>query len=158
MHKYYEDLKAHIKESRQLDFLAGPFASICLNTGDSVAAKLHRDHINLLLGFCLILAMGDFNPKTGGHLILKEAGVILEFGPGDLTLIPSAAVTHGNIPIPIGERRNSMALWTSGNVVSWKELGNQSWSVLTQKERDAYNVERKEAVTEMLRSHFPIHN
>ncbi|KAL8276693.1 hypothetical protein RQP46_010872 [Phenoliferia psychrophenolica] len=156
MHAYYEDLKASIKASRGLNFLGGAFASVCLNTGNSVIAKLHRDHVNLLLGLCLILAMGDFDSRLGGHLVLLEAGVILELAPGDLALIPSAGITHGNLPIQKGERRNSMAFWTSGNVFLWKELGNRSMSKLSPKEQAAYMKMSKEGLLDMLRSHFPI--
>jgi hypothetical protein len=45
-------------------------------------------------GTCSIGALGPFDHRTGGHLILHEPKVIMEFRCSDVIWIPSAAVMH----------------------------------------------------------------
>ena len=99
MSTYYGALNKSLQESRNVEFLAKPYASVCLNTGDNALSKRHRDLYNLLLGLCAILALGDFDSKLGGCLVLKEARVIVELAPGDVFLFPLAMFTTWNITV-----------------------------------------------------------
>ncbi|KAJ6449033.1 hypothetical protein C8R47DRAFT_926704, partial [Mycena vitilis] len=56
---------------------------------------------------CAITALGTFDYTKGGHLILWDCKLILEFPPGTTTLIPSTAIFHFNIPISQGEHHYS---------------------------------------------------
>jgi hypothetical protein len=57
----------------------------------------------------------------GGHLILWDCKLILEFLPGCTILIPSAAIFHSNIPITSHEWRFSFTQYTAGGLFHWVE-------------------------------------
>jgi hypothetical protein len=52
--------------------------------------------------------------RTGGHIILHEPKLIIEFRRGDVIFIPSGAVTHENVPISEGEVCYSFTMYTPG--------------------------------------------
>lgn len=89
------------------------FAKTTINLGCTHADR-HTDKGNNRCGWCAILPGGKFNPKLGGHLVLEDAGVVLEFGPGDVALIPSAVITHYNLPLQEGEDRFSIVGYSAG--------------------------------------------
>ncbi|KAJ7033978.1 hypothetical protein C8F04DRAFT_957129, partial [Mycena alexandri] len=53
-----------------------------------------------------ITALGTFDPKHGGHLIMWDLGRVLEFPPGATVLLP-AIMTFSIAKIRPGERRYS---------------------------------------------------
>jgi len=57
------------------------------------------DFGNLPYGWCAITSLGPFDPKRGGHLVLWDLQLVIEFPPGSTILIPSAVLQHSNIPI-----------------------------------------------------------
>ena len=69
------------------------FAAATFNLGGHVATKVHLDHMNVATGWCGVVALGDYNPKTGGHLVLWDLDVAIEFPPGATILLPSDMVT-----------------------------------------------------------------
>jgi hypothetical protein len=60
--------------------------------------------------------LGNFDYTSGGHLILWECGIVLEFPPGWTILIPSACIAHSNANIGKGEKRYSFTQYTAGAV------------------------------------------
>ncbi|KAJ7023915.1 hypothetical protein C8F04DRAFT_969588 [Mycena alexandri] len=50
----------------------------------------HLDFGNLAWGWCVITALGRFNPDCRGHLILEDLKLVICFPPGSTILIPSA--------------------------------------------------------------------
>ncbi|KAF8174537.1 hypothetical protein BJ912DRAFT_931392 [Pholiota molesta] len=65
----------------------------------NVCCRKHRDTQNCPFGWCSITALGEFDHTQGGHLILDELKLIIEFPHAYIVFIPSATVTHYNIPI-----------------------------------------------------------
>jgi len=53
-------------------FPGSPFFATTLNMGPQTVCFAHRDYWNLLHGTCGIGALGPFDHRTGGHLILHE--------------------------------------------------------------------------------------
>lgn len=49
--------------------------------------------------------------------------LIVEMGPGDIIFIPSALVTHENIPIGEGEWRRSVVYYSAGGLFRWAAAG-----------------------------------
>ena len=84
--------------------------------------------MNLPFGFCAIHAFGDYDYTKGGHLVLKELKLIVQFPPGALILIPSATITHGNIPVREGETRTSFTQYTAGALFRFVDNGFRSES------------------------------
>ncbi|KAJ7034814.1 hypothetical protein C8F04DRAFT_1210516 [Mycena alexandri] len=106
-------------------FLNSIWSACTFNLGPRTCCLGHRDHGNLAFGWCAITALGNYDYTKGGHLILWDCKLILEFPPGTTILIPSAAIFHSNIPIGPGEPRLSpeerskeraeqRARWTEG--------------------------------------------
>ena len=69
------------------------------------------------------MALGDFNAKKGGHLILWDCGLVIEFPAGSTILIPSAMVAHSNTAISQDERQYSFMQYTAGGLFRWVENG-----------------------------------
>jgi hypothetical protein len=79
--------------------------------------------LNCPFGLCAIQALGDFDPKFGGHLILWEVKKVVEFPPGSLVLIPSATITHSNTPVRLGETRTSFTQFCAGGLFRYVDNG-----------------------------------
>jgi hypothetical protein len=65
---------------------------------------------------CAVTALGDYNYKLGGHLVLWECKLVLEFPPGATVLLPSACISHSNIPIQANESRYSFTQYSAGSL------------------------------------------
>lgn len=107
----------------QRNFSRSVFACAAFNLGPQVTTYPHRDCQNCPFGLCAIQSFGRFNPKKGGHLVLPQLKLILEFPPGSLVLIPSATLTHANIPVQPGETRLSFTQFTAGSIFRFVDNG-----------------------------------
>ncbi|KAJ7710235.1 hypothetical protein B0H14DRAFT_3524886 [Mycena olivaceomarginata] len=58
------------------------FSQATFNFGPRAWTFKHRDILNVTFGMCVVQALGDFNPKEGGHIILWELKLVIEFPPG----------------------------------------------------------------------------
>ena len=129
IHGYYEDQLS--KLYRSSPHLRPPYESSIMpaaayNLGPTTVCRPHRDSANLSFGICAITALGRFNPKTGGHLALRELGLVIEFPPGATVLIPSAVLTHHNTKLPEGVKRYSFTQYAAGSLFSYIENGMRS--------------------------------
>ncbi|KAJ3717366.1 hypothetical protein C8R42DRAFT_697664 [Lentinula raphanica] len=86
----------------------------------------HVDYFNVLFAMCCAFCVGNFDHTRGGHLIAWEFGVVAEFPPGSAIFLPSAWVTHANVPIATHERRSSLAFFTSSGLARWYQNGYMS--------------------------------
>jgi hypothetical protein len=64
--------------------------AMTFNFGPQTVTFDHRDSGNLAFGWCAITAFGNFDPTCGGHLVLWDMKLVIEFPPGSTILIPSA--------------------------------------------------------------------
>ncbi|KAF7967246.1 hypothetical protein HWV62_35067 [Athelia sp. TMB] len=99
------------------------FAASTLNLSPRTVSLDHTDHQNLAFGMCAVTALGSFDPKRGGHLILWDLKLVIEFPPGSTVLIPSALLRHSNTTIRDGEMRYSFTQYTAGGLFRWAEHG-----------------------------------
>ncbi|KAJ7766266.1 hypothetical protein B0H14DRAFT_2402985, partial [Mycena olivaceomarginata] len=83
----------------------------------------HRDVCNLPFGLCAVQSIGRFDPKRGGHLVLWDLKLIVEFPPGALILLPSATIAHSNIPVDAGNERISFTQFTAGGLFRYVDNG-----------------------------------
>ncbi|KAH9484728.1 hypothetical protein JR316_0001628 [Psilocybe cubensis] len=97
------------------------FSAVSYNFGPWTTCFQHKDFANLAFGWCAVTALGDFDYTAGGHLILWELKIVIEFPPGCTILFPSALITHSNVPIKETERRYSFAQYTAGGIFRWVE-------------------------------------
>ncbi|KAK7013627.1 hypothetical protein VNI00_019463 [Paramarasmius palmivorus] len=99
------------------------FTAFTVNFGPRTVCYPHRDVKNLAFGWCGITALGDYNWATGGHFVLWDLKLVVEFPPGTTILIPSAMVCHSNTAIGPSEKRYSFAMYTAGGLFRWVEHG-----------------------------------
>lgn len=128
-----EQLHGHNGEARNFD--KSVFAAATMNFGPSVSTFKHRDMLNLAFGWCAITSLGQFDHTQGGHLILWEPKLVVEFPAGSTFLIPSSCVAHSNTPTQLGEWRASFTQYTSGGVFRWVENGFCTDSRLQSKDK-----------------------
>ncbi|EAU90827.1 hypothetical protein CC1G_12955 [Coprinopsis cinerea okayama7 len=106
------------------------FPASTLNFGPHTVTLPHRDAANLAFGWCAITSFGSFDPTIGGHLVLWDLRLVIEFPPGSTILIPSALLTHSNIRVRAHETRMSLTHYMAGQLFHWAACDHQ-----TKKER-----------------------
>lgn len=75
--------------------------------------------MNCAFGMCAIQALGNFDPAEGGHLVLSDLKLVIEFPAGSTVLIPSATLTHSNVPVKKGEQRASFTQFCPGGLLRY---------------------------------------
>ncbi|KAF8872686.1 hypothetical protein BD779DRAFT_1452535, partial [Infundibulicybe gibba] len=99
------------------------FTASTLNCGPQTATFDHVDSANLPFGWCSITALGNFNPVKGGHMVLWDARLVIEFPAGSTILIPSGSMRHSNTAIREAETRLSFTQYCAGSLFRWVEYG-----------------------------------
>lgn len=102
------------------------FPAASFNCGPRTVALDHTDFSNLSHGLCALTALGSYDYKLGGHLVLFGLKLVIQFPPGSTALIPSGCLDHGNTPIHDGETRMSIAQYAAGGLFRWVAYGFQS--------------------------------
>ncbi|RPD67692.1 hypothetical protein L226DRAFT_474534, partial [Lentinus tigrinus ALCF2SS1-7] len=93
------------------------------NLGPRVATYPHLDHLNYAFGMCAVTALGNYDPKESGHIILWDAKLIIEFPPGSTILIPSAILRHSNVAVKKPQTRYSFTQYSAGGLFRWVKCG-----------------------------------
>ncbi|KAJ7435400.1 hypothetical protein FB451DRAFT_1062713 [Mycena latifolia] len=126
LYKSYQTCNARLRlrhpELRR-PFPHSVFCSANFNFGPDVWTFKHRDVLNLAFGWCAIQALGDFDATKGGHLVLWDLGLVVEFPAGALILLPSATISHSNIPVQKHESRSSFTQFTQGGIFRYVDSG-----------------------------------
>jgi hypothetical protein len=128
---YYQDTLRHVFAKLphlERAFPSSVFPMATFNCGPSTVTRRHRDSNNLAHGVCAIFAGGDFDHKKGGHIILFDLKVVIQFPSGSTAIIPSAGIAHGNVPIQEGETRVSFTQYCSGWIMRAVDWGYQKKS------------------------------
>jgi hypothetical protein len=126
IHSYYgHHLDALLASDPGLvrNYSSSVFASATVNFGPRTQCFRHTDAANLPFGLCAITSLGSFDHKQGGHLILWQCRLVIEFPPGSTVLIPSAVISHCNTAIGANERRYSFTQYSSGSLFRWVQHG-----------------------------------
>ncbi|KAF9265829.1 hypothetical protein L218DRAFT_120613 [Marasmius fiardii PR-910] len=144
-HNYmlYEQAKTFVQAHRKSkterwNFQGSVFVAATINFGPRTWTHRHRDVQNLPHGWCAITALGYFDYKRSGHLILWDLKLIVEFPPGCTVLIPSATIAHSNIPVAMGETRTSYTQYSAGPIFRWVDHGGRTLEELKQEDQDRY--------------------
>ena len=82
--------------------------------------------------------MSKFDAATGGHLILWDLKLIIDFPAGSTILIPSATLTHSNTPVASHESRFSFTQYCAGPILQFVDQGFQTESQLKVKDPAKY--------------------
>ncbi|KAF7978208.1 hypothetical protein HWV62_1190 [Athelia sp. TMB] len=129
LHARYSELMARLQRKYpglKPNFDGTVFAASTLNFGPATQSFPHVDFNNLSFGICSVTALGDFDHTRGGHLILWDLDLVVEFPAGATILLPSAVLRHSNTAIQSGEKRYSYTQYTSGGLFRWVEHGFRS--------------------------------
>ena len=102
------------------------FAATTFNCGRRVATLPHTDAHNYAPGWCAIMALGDFDARLGGHLVLWDLKLMIEFPTGAVIFLPSAILRHSNTAVRMGESRMSFTQFSPGGLWRWTECGFQT--------------------------------
>ena len=131
LHKHYvENIASLLSNDNTLHhpFPNSIFPATTYNLGPQTVCNQHFDFANLAYGWCGIAALGKFDPTKGGHLVLWELGLVVEFPPGSVVLIPSTVISHSNTPIAPHEARYSVTQYAGGAIFRWVGSGFQKVS------------------------------
>ena len=129
LHKYYRDTLGKLYENNEgLErvFPDSAWAAMSFNFGPATWCYRHKDFGNLAYGVCAITNAGVFDSTRGGHLVLWECGLVIEFPPSTSIILPSAAISHSNVPIQPNETRYSFTEYAAGGLFRWAEHGFQN--------------------------------
>ncbi|KAJ7680001.1 hypothetical protein B0H14DRAFT_3535987 [Mycena olivaceomarginata] len=125
LHKYYVDHNTRLRSrfpDLKCPFPKSVFACAAFNFGNVWTFK-HRDVCNLPFGWCAVQSLGNFDPHLGGHLVLWDLKLVVEFPAGALILLPSATVAHSNVPVQAGDERVSFTQFTAGGLFRFVDYG-----------------------------------
>ncbi|KAJ7048217.1 hypothetical protein C8F01DRAFT_1193810 [Mycena amicta] len=90
------------------------------------AAEPHTDwqvrHCDMMVG----TVYGEWNSKTGGHLILPDDGKYLPLEVGDMFVIPSGSKPYAFIPVGDGEYQFLFCQYFHSSVYRWLKKGGKS--------------------------------
>lgn len=121
------------------------FAATTYNLGPRTVCLKHVDFGNLPFGWCSVTSLGSFDLKKGGHLILWDCHLVVEFPPGATILFPSTILAHSNVTISPEETRYSFTQYTAGGLFRWVDQGftksNDFYASLSDDELDAVKAE-----------------
>jgi hypothetical protein len=126
IHRHYgQCLKTLVDHDDELvpNFDDSVWSAAAFNFGPRTVTAKHRDAANLPFGICSITALGKYDYIVGGHVVLWEVGLVVEFPPGSTILIPSAAISHSNTQISPHELRSSFTQYSAGGLFRWIDQG-----------------------------------
>ena len=93
------------------------FPTLTFNCSSHIVTLEHVDSTNIPYGLCAICALGSYNPIEGGHIILFNLGLVIQFPPSSIMLISSSTICHGNVRIKPHEMRQSFTQYYSGGLL-----------------------------------------
>ncbi|KAG6808931.1 hypothetical protein H0H92_002330 [Tricholoma furcatifolium] len=129
LHAHYKDLMSQLcgQDSKlKRNWAKSVFASAVFNLGPRTVCFKHRDFANIPYGWCAVTALGSFDSTLGGHIVLWDLGLVIEFPSGSTILLPSAVIAHSNAAIQENETRYSFTQYTAGGLFRWAAHGMKS--------------------------------
>ncbi|KII83255.1 hypothetical protein PLICRDRAFT_73520, partial [Plicaturopsis crispa FD-325 SS-3] len=134
--KIYQDISENIEKLHKRhphlrrNFTNSIYPTLTVNFGPQTVCFDHTDSGNGPVYWCAVTSGGRFNPKLGGHLVLFDLKLIIEFPPGSTILLPSGSLRHGNIAIQPDEWRISLTQYCPGGLTRWVRYGFQTAEAL----------------------------
>jgi hypothetical protein len=142
LYGYYREHDADLRRNRpnlRRPFVGSIFSCAAFNFGPNVWTFKHRDVLNLAFGWCAVQALGRFDATKGGHLVLWDLQLVVEFPHGALILLPSATIAHSNVPVQPGDERVSFTQFTAGGIFRYVDNGCQTVDELAEADPQEYD-------------------
>lgn len=124
--KNIDDLVAHHHPWLKKNFSNSVWSCVVFNFGPCAVTAKHWDYANIPFGWCLVTALGQFNPQEGAHMVMWELKLVIQFPSGSTIHLPSAAVSHSNMPIQKGKIHASLTQYTASGLFHWQDHSFQS--------------------------------
>jgi hypothetical protein len=140
----------------EFNFPNSIFACCTYNFGPMTVALRHLDHLNYVAGWCSVTSLGQFDHTRGGHIILWDLKLVIEFPPGWTLLLPSAFINHSNTPISPSETRYSFTQYTAGGIFRYVEDGFKMRTQMSIKEKLEAEARQRERVSDTLNMYSTI--
>ncbi|KAG6824927.1 hypothetical protein H0H92_005376 [Tricholoma furcatifolium] len=100
------------------------YPAAAYNFGPNVFTLTHCDCMNNLADGAQFRPWGDsILRRGGGHLVLPGLNLVIKFPAGALILIPSATITHRNIPVQESDECASLTQYCAGGLFRYVENG-----------------------------------
>lgn len=126
------------------------FPAMSFNFGPTAATLEHTDFQNYAGGFCIVTALGNFDPTRSAHLYVRELKLVFEFPAGASIMLPSALLHHGNTTLVDNDERGSITLYGAGSLFRWPDQGFQTDESMPSAKRIEFNamkpIRRQEAL------------
>ncbi|KAJ7024363.1 hypothetical protein C8F04DRAFT_969087, partial [Mycena alexandri] len=100
----------------------GAFPAIEFFLGDDKSPPRLDDH-DLPWAWRALTALGDYNPRWGGELILWEEKKVITFPPGATFLFPAAFTRYSFTQVRAGEARYSVSQYAQAGLFRYVENG-----------------------------------
>lgn len=94
-----------------------PFSALTFNLGPDACTTPHKDSMDLY--WCAVTSLGNYDHERGGHLVLWDLKLAIEFPPNSTIFIPSAILLHSNTAIGPNEHRSSITQYNSAGLFRW---------------------------------------
>ncbi|KAJ7026220.1 hypothetical protein C8F04DRAFT_894827, partial [Mycena alexandri] len=91
--------------------------------GPRPRTTLDDEHI---MSWSALTALGTYDPRHGGHIILWDLGLLVRFPPGATILLPRALLRYSFVEIGPGETRHLLIQHTPAPVLNLTENGNRT--------------------------------
>lgn len=160
--KLFAYCKQHVTKLHQDDptlkrnFNNSVYTGATFNLGPQAFCFGHFDGHNSVKVRCAITSMGSYDYRLGGHIVLEDFKIVIDFPPGWTCLLPSAVVRHGNTPVQPGETRYSFTQWISGSLFRWVRHGYQLAKDLDPQDRERLDGSAEDRLLETI-SLFTVH-
>jgi len=120
------------------------FPTCTFNCGSCVVTVEHIDSTNIPFGLCAIFSCGLYDPRKGGHLILFDLGLVIEFPPGSTILVQFGTLCHRNVAIQADETRQSCMQYCPGSLFHWVAYGFKQVQASSDAERAFFEENHEE--------------
>lgn len=104
-------------------FPGSVYPACSFNLGPNAWCYIHRDSLNVTNGYCAIHPLGDYDHTTGGHLVLWDLKMAVEFPAGSTALIMSSLLFHSSLAVGPGEERSVFTQFCPEGLLRYADNG-----------------------------------
>lgn len=127
LYKYYRDtMRALFSHELHLDRVGEStvYPAIIFDFGPDITLA-HRHFNGLAQGMCSILAGGNYDYKLGGHLVLWDLALVIQFPPGSCVIL-SSMIDFNTVRVHFGETRTCITQYAAAGLFQFVQYGGRT--------------------------------